>query len=589
MKKIVTMFLALALFAFSAPPTYAETIPFNGEVGYITDTNATSSLWYLRQVGNPAPSGYSHAYQWGTPQITCNPNSLPVEFSGTINVSSMVIGDVSMIGLIDKGLLEINKTGYQSGAYIYIYKNSATTVRIGPSDGNLGGEIISKFKDYTIPGDGIFNISMTISANQISISVNTDTAIIDIYGVKKGTFTYDWEEFSSGAIPGWDNYPTTNRMPYNFNLTGCEIPNTPLTVPTNGLPNGTYKLTNEFNFTWNASTGGIGPITYEFQSSLNPAEVDGVLTTSVWQSPTPLLSPMIHSSGAPDGKWYWQVRAKDGANNYSAWSPIWNVTIDRIAPTVPSILGFKNPTLACGAITNIHSTTVDWSTSTDTTSGIAGYEYYVDYPLANGSGRAIYNPSNLLTSPENYGTLNEGIHYIKVRAKDNAGNFSGWSNICSITADWTAPVISWVTPTDGSTYSGVIPLKAECNEDCDYVNFWWRAEGEIFSSASKRYHYVYDDGTIFEWGLNTMDALKADGTTYVMGDGPYYLYAAGKDLAGNWAKTGEIKVFVNNTPDNMDQCKKGGWDTFTAPDFRNQGDCVSWVQAKGKAWGLNNH
>lgn len=45
---------------------------------------------------------------------------------------------------------------------------------------------------------------------------------------------------------------------------------------------------------------------------------------------------MIHSSGAPDGNWYWQVRAIDAAGNQSAWSSVWKVTVDNIAPTLSS-------------------------------------------------------------------------------------------------------------------------------------------------------------------------------------------------------------------------------------------------------------
>jgi hypothetical protein len=31
-------------------------------------------------------------------------------------------------------------------------------------------------------------------------------------------------------------------------------------------------------------------------------------------------------------------------------------------------------------------------------------------------------------------------------------------------------------------------------------------------------------------------------------------------------------------PTNKDQCKNGGWETFTIPrKFKNQGDCVSFV------------
>jgi len=115
--------------------------------------------------------------------------------------------------------------------------------------------------------------------------------------------------------------------------------------------------------------------------------------------------------------------------------------------------------------------------------------------------------------------------------------------------DIIAPIITFDEPITGLTHSGTIHLKATCNETCNYVNFWWRAEGEGYGDF--RYHHVHTDGTVFEWDLNTLSALKADSSTYTMADGVYYLYAAGKDLAGNWARTpGEIKVTVdNNAPD----------------------------------------
>jgi hypothetical protein len=35
-------------------------------------------------------------------------------------------------------------------------------------------------------------------------------------------------------------------------------------------------------------------------------------------------------------------------------------------------------------------------------------------------------------------------------------------------------------------------------------------------------------------------------------------------------------------PTTKDQCKNGGWQTFTNPPFKNQGDCVSYVATGGK-------
>lgn len=42
---------------------------------------------------------------------------------------------------------------------------------------------------------------------------------------------------------------------------------------------------------------------------------------------------------------------------------------------------------------------------------------------------------------------------------------------------------------------------------------------------------------------------------------------------------------VVGPPTNKDACKNGGWKTFNSPVFKNQGDCVSWVQSSENAIG----
>jgi hypothetical protein len=41
---------------------------------------------------------------------------------------------------------------------------------------------------------------------------------------------------------------------------------------------------------------------------------------------------------------------------------------------------------------------------------------------------------------------------------------------------------------------------------------------------------------------------------------------------------GVTQAPVATSPTSVAQCKKGGWKTFTSPSFKNQGQCVSWVQ-----------
>lgn len=116
-------------------------------------------------------------------------------------------------------------------------------------------------------------------------------------------------------------------------------------VPTLVSPvNDDVEPTNDFYFTWNPSTETpTSTITYEFHSTMNPAETDGVLTTGLWDSGT-LTTSSILSTGAPDGTWYWQVRAIDAHGNMSAWSPVWAMTIDT-APT-PALTTCPTGTIA---------------------------------------------------------------------------------------------------------------------------------------------------------------------------------------------------------------------------------------------------
>jgi hypothetical protein len=111
----------------------------------------------------------------------------------------------------------------------------------------------------------------------------------------------------------------------------------PLT-PTGGAPHGTTIVTNNFYFTWNSSTDNQTAVGYEFRFSQDASQVGTAPdNSSAWMSSV-LSDPTLHSTGASDGIWYWQVRAVDGAGNRSLWSEVWNVTLNTapspVAPTV---------------------------------------------------------------------------------------------------------------------------------------------------------------------------------------------------------------------------------------------------------------
>ncbi|MFA6134985.1 MAG: Ig-like domain-containing protein, partial [Phycisphaerae bacterium] len=141
--------------------------------------------------------------------------------------------------------------------------------------------------------------------------------------------------------------------------------------------------------------------------------------------------------------------------NYQQYH-IWNVTVpapDTTGPTTPG-----TPDMASGSdsgqsssdnVTNDNTPTFSWSASSDSGSGVAGYEY----KLGSGSWNSIGNTTSYTLS-----SLSDGSYTIYVRAKDNAGNYGSSSSGASFQIDRTAPGLpSLSSPSNGATVSTLQP------------------------------------------------------------------------------------------------------------------------------------
>ena len=100
-------------------------------------------------------------------------------------------------------------------------------------------------------------------------------------------------------------------------------------------------------------------------------------------------------------------------------------------------------------------------------------------------------------------------------------------------------------------------------------------------------HAFQNDGGVLKV---TMDVLDSDGTvlhSWTLSDASDVI---GSTVGGHrygWFVTSDFEtlaidnselITVLDPPSEKDQCKKDGWITFNNPIFKNQGDCVSWVE-----------
>ena len=171
---------SVLLTAVIGPALAAGSVRLNSQVGKTYD-GAAGDTDALRYIGNPAPTGYSHDYQWGTPQVTTpalEPNSGTVILRGNIRLKNRKAGSTAMIGLFDRQHVMTGGSERQQGATIYVHTFASGTVRIGVSDGNVGGEVV--LRSVYIPAgsvpDGVpgrFTIDGTTDLRHASRRVRT--------------------------------------------------------------------------------------------------------------------------------------------------------------------------------------------------------------------------------------------------------------------------------------------------------------------------------------------------------------------------------------------------------------------------------
>jgi hypothetical protein len=306
------------------------------------------------------------------------------------------------------------------------------------------------------------------------------------------------------------------------------VDNVAPTVPTGGQPNGTTQPTNEFDFTWNASAD-TSHVTYEYQATQNSAQTDGVLTASLWKSGI-LSTPMIHSSGAGDGTWYWQVRATDAAGNVSAWSPIWQMRIDSQGPS----LNVTNPNE--GQLFGGANLTATVEATASDPSGLGAY-----YVAIDGAGKKyVFHPANgdMATTAIDLSSLTEGNHTILVRVTDLVGHATEIKR--HITIDRTAPTVTVSSPITGQVVGGTtLDITGTVTD----------------SSGLSEYRYQLldsnKDNTLGNSVIGGHDEVVdgALGSLDISGlpSGDYYVRVWAKDDLGNTSAPSYVKFTVDHT------------------------------------------
>lgn len=393
------------------------------------------------------------------------------------------------------------------GAHGYEYRTSNTL-----NGSNLGSIIYS---DSTTSQPGRYSTSSSTVTRQNG-------------GTPEGNYYWQVRAVDSAGNPG--PWSVINKV---------TVDTTAPATPTHVSPaNNALLNNNSFWFDWNDVAGAVS---YEAQfSQSNITDSNGSLNVGVWSGDANHNQPTesrAWSSGAT-GTWYWQVRAVDAADNKSAWSTPWKLTLDLTAPTIPSIImPSSEQYFKTTPITN------SWTASTDA-NGIEKYQ--VEYIYDDGhtfSGGPYRDVNGSTTSRSHTPALSEqGGVTIRVRAVDNAGNVSGWSAPVHYYYDATNP-----SSTDdlGAVLSGTSTITQHISDNIaaksGKLRIWKLTLG------------IPDNSKFFAIGDVNVDAngdvaYSLNTNTNLFGDGQYIAKFTATDKAGNAIVTQKYFTVDNTAP-----------------------------------------
>ncbi|MDA8132418.1 MAG: Ig-like domain-containing protein, partial [Elusimicrobia bacterium] len=295
-----------------------------------------------------------------------------------------------------------------------------------------------------------------------------------------------------------------------------------------------------------ADAGGSGLAGFEVKVTTGPgltgtvvadwypqaASINSNSYTADWALPASTFTAL------PEGPGMVSVRVYDNAGNSAELDDAFYVRKDTTPPSAPAAVSPAD--LAPRATL---SPLLDWTDSSDGSSGIAGYEL-------RAATSASFSPVAYSAAPaasQQAASLPSGATwYWQARARDNAGNYSGYSAYYRVLADTVAPVVTdsqpgetnWRNSDPGAVYN--VPFSDDMTGLDTMQYSAWTGPGQtgsnsvpwtVISSGTPRLAYPGP------WSVNF--SLLAAGTNYIS--------ARAWDAAGSTATRSDVFNVLKDT------------------------------------------
>ncbi|MDB5102984.1 MAG: hypothetical protein JWP91_673 [Fibrobacteres bacterium] len=411
-----------------------------------------------------------------------------------------------------------------------LVKDKTIALKVIATDniGNTGEATLSLTMDNTAPAPPVFTATPPAIVNKSDLRTSlqwtwtrtdaaTDSFLVSLNGSEVSRQTGTSYSVNNPADGNYQLAVVEKDLAGNAStiLTGANVL-VDRSLPTVPSP-GTASPTRDNTPTWTWTSSASGQFEYRLAQNADPTGT-GTALAAVTFTPAP-------ANSLADGTWYFQVREKDAADNWSAWSSSSVVVIKASAPNPPSVS--RN-----AATTNAPKWT--WSSGGG---GNGTYRY-------RWNGVATYLAEGAAT--EYTPNLAEGSYNLCVSEKDAIG--FGGETCVSIAVDKTAPVIAGYNIADGFI-TNTSPITVSYTKDGAAESFSCDLADNASTTCSKSVSDAAGNGATVSrkvWYRSNVLFVKEGGTGAKNGSSWDAAFATIPDaLSAIGNRTGRIEIWVS--------------------------------------------
>ncbi|MDK2979841.1 MAG: large repetitive protein [Chloroflexota bacterium] len=289
-------------------------------------------------------------------------------------------------------------------------------------------------------------------------------------------------------------------------------------IPAQSSPANGANVVGTPEFTWSA-VADAAAYQFEYHDSDDPNT----------QTPLYISEELTGTAFTPpdmseEVTYYWYVRARDAAGNWSDWSTASTVMIVPPGPAAPALTSPQN-----GSASNALTYDLTWQAV------VGADSYHLQLSTDDTFTTTSVDVEGLTELSYTTGELAEGTYYWRLQTRSSYGIYGNWSTAYTFTVDRTAPDVPVLAgPITGTKTIGM-PV------------FYWNA---VPDAAAYQFEYGTDENNAADYVYRSEELANISYQPPSKNtDVTYYWFVRTRDAVGNWSEWSApffITVQANN-------------------------------------------